>query len=55
MLDSPTVEKVTDNTKTRLSTLRRLLISKLLDHLNQAEDVGGLRSISYLQVNNIVR
>ena len=49
MLDSTeTQEKGEDNV--RLASLRRALIGQLLERLDQAEAVGGLRSICYLQV-----
>ncbi len=35
---------------TRLAALRHALITQLLERLDQAEEVGGLRSICYLQV-----
>ncbi len=34
----------------RLAALRHALITQLLERLDQAEAVGGLRSICYLQV-----
>lgn len=41
----------TGESNTRLTALRRSLISQLLERLDQAEAVGGLRSICYLQVH----
>ncbi|XP_064395390.1 E3 ubiquitin-protein ligase UBR4-like isoform X5 [Halichondria panicea] len=35
---------------TRLASLRHALITQLLERLDQAEEVGGLRSICYLQL-----
>ncbi len=37
---------------TRLTALRRSLVAQLLERLDQAEAVGGLRSICYLQVHS---